>query len=245
MKIKIHKPSIFPNNRIIAGITETNYNRFSVGFSIFPAKIYSNEEVEYFRKILANNLGFKRQNLVFQKQEHSDNIQVIDNSNIEEINLSDGMITNLKQVILNVTVADCAAVLIYDKQKEVIGAFHSGWRGTQKNIVAKGIQKMGEQYGCSAKDMIVWISPSAGKENYEVGQEVAELFADKYIKPIENNKFLLNIKGTIRDQLLESGVNEKNIEISEICTIENSRFHSFRRDKDISGRMSAFIGMIE
>jgi copper oxidase (laccase) domain-containing protein len=39
---------------------------------------------------------------VFQKQEHSDNIQVIDNSNIEEINLSDGMITNLKQVILNV-----------------------------------------------------------------------------------------------------------------------------------------------
>ena len=38
MKIKIHKPNIFPQNRIIAGITETNFDRFSSGFSIFPAK---------------------------------------------------------------------------------------------------------------------------------------------------------------------------------------------------------------
>jgi len=244
MKIKIHKPTIFPYNRIIAGISETNFNRFSTGFSIFPAKIYSNEEVEYFRRILANNLGFNRQNLVFQKQEHSDNIQVINKANIQEIKISDGMITNLKNVILNVTVADCAAVLIYDEQKEVIGAFHSGWRGTQKNIVAKGIQKMGENFGCSAKDMIVWISPSAGKGNYEVGQEVAKLFAEKYTKSIGNDKFLLDIKGAIREQLLACGVIGKNIEISDICTIEDRRFHSFRRDKNSSGRMSAFIGMI-
>lgn len=243
MKIKIHKPNIFPQNRIIAGITETNFDRFSSGFSIFPAKIFSIEEVEYFRVILANNLGLKRQYLAFQKQEHSDCIQVIDSINIHEINISDGMITNLKNVVLNVTVADCAAVLIYDEQKEVIGAFHSGWRGTQKNIVAKGIQKMEENFGCSAKDMIVWISPSAGMKNYEVGQEVAELFDEKITKPVGNDKFLLDIKGAIKEQLLNCGVIEKNIEISEICTIEDSRFHSFRRDRDRSGRMSAFIGM--
>jgi copper oxidase (laccase) domain-containing protein len=54
--------------------------------------------------------------------------------------------------------------------------------GLRKNISSKRNSKdWVNNHGCSAKDMIVWISPSAGKENYEVGQEVADFLLIKYI----------------------------------------------------------------
>ena len=43
---------------------------------------------------------------------------------------------------------------------------------------------------------------------------------------------------------LTCGWDPLHIEKSDICTIENSDYHSFRRDKEFSGRMAAFIGMI-
>lgn len=243
MKIRIHKPKIFDNYSIIAGVTETNYQVFSKGFSIFPGKIYSNYEVEYFRLVLATNLDTKRENLVFQKQEHSDQIQIITNENKNLINISDGMITKIKNIILNVTIADCAGILIYDPSNHVIAALHSGWRGTNLNIVGKGIKIMKEVFNSQPSQLIAWISPSAGKNKYEVGSEVASLFPADYVKQISKTKFLLDLKSIIFKQLIDEGLLSDNIELSLICTIEDKRFHSYRRDKDLSGRMSAFIGM--
>lgn len=243
MKIRIHKPSIFQNYNIIAGVTETNYHLFTKGFSIFPAGIYNDSEVEYFRLILANNLNLKRENLVFQKQVHKDEIRVITQANKSLIDVSDGMITNLKNMVLNVTIADCAGILVYDGINQAVGAFHSGWRGTQLNIAAKGIRKMTEIFNSEPESLLVWVSPCASQKNYEVGFDVAQYFSEKYLVQIANDKFLLDIKACIRDQLISEGVIEKNIEISDICTIEDKKFHSYRRDRSLSARMSAFIGI--
>ncbi|MFA5403809.1 MAG: laccase domain-containing protein [Ignavibacteria bacterium] len=41
------------------------------------------------------------------------------------------------------------------------------------------------------------------------------------------------------------GVREENIEVSDFCTYkEKDLFHSYRRDKDKSGRMLGVIGLI-
>ncbi len=243
MKIEILNADIFDGEKVIAGTTKSNYHIFAKGFSIFPGKIYEMDEVEQMRSLLSSNLGLKRENLVFQKQAHSDFIQVITNENRSFINQSDGMITNVKKLVLNVTVADCAAVLVYDVVSEAVGAFHSGWRGTAKNIVAKGVSMMSEQYGSVPKDMLAWVSPAAGADSYEVGAEVAELFPET-VKRKKGEKYLLDIKQRIFEQLTELGISSSNIEISPICTITNREYHSYRRDGDLSGRMAGFIAML-
>lgn len=239
-KIEILKPTIFPSN-IIAGITKKNLQNFpTYGFSIFPGKIYNDEEIINHRKELAGNIGINLKNLMFQRQVHQSHIRVID-ENSEEIE-SDGMITSTPGLILNITIADCCAVLCYDTMNQAIGAFHSGWRGTKEKISIKGIDIMKDIYGSNPENMLVYLSPCASGENYEVGKDVAEYFP-KSVKPIENNKYLLDIKNEIKIQLASLGIPDKNIEISNICTIENTEYHSYRRDKEKSGRMSAFIGI--
>ncbi len=241
MKIEINKPTIFNNDEIISGVTKSNFEIFhGKGFSIFPGKILANEEVIQHRRILAENLNSKLDRLKFQRQVHKNLIRIISRDSIEEE--SDGMITNIPGLILNVTIADCCAILIHDPVLKVIAALHSGWRGTSLNIAAKGISMMEKEYDSTPENMQVYLSACASGDNYEVGSEVAELFSIG-IKAKTNGKYLLDIRKEIERQLVKSGIKESNIEISNVCTIENRDYHSYRRDGDKSGRMSAFIGL--
>jgi len=242
MKIDILQPELFDKNKIVSGVTKANKNRFSKGFSIFPAKIFSADDVEVFRKILAINIGINRSNLIFQHQTHSDKIFKL-NSFSNELIYSDGLITNMKSAVLNVTIADCCGVLIFDPSSNSIAAIHSGWRGTQLNIVGNAIDAMTREYLAVAKEMIVYLSPAASAANYEVGKEVAELFPISVVRN-QKGKYYLDIQKRIKEQLIEKGVSIDNIEASEICTIDNIEYHSYRRDKEQSGRMSAYIAMI-
>jgi len=240
MKIDILKPSIF-DDKVISGVTKSNFDKFEKGFSIFPGKVLTQEEVKRNREILAHNTDFPYERLKFQKQVHGNIVRKVDlhSSNIAE---SDGLITNIPKLLLNVTIADCCGILVHDTVNNAIGAFHSGWKGTQLNIAASGINAMAEEYGTRPECVRVFLSPCAGGDIYEVGEEVAMLFPQTVIKPF-GEKYLLDVRQRINEQLLELGVLPENIEVSEICTIKNPDYHSFRRDKDKSGRMSAFIGL--
>jgi YfiH family protein len=240
--IEILKPNIFDENEIIAGVTLKNQQNYPpYGFTVSNGEIAKFNTVESNRIALAEVLGVNRANIGFQKQVHSDNIRIMtlkDNVNDE----SDGMITNEKQFILSISIADCAAVLMYDPVNEVICGVHSGWKGTQLNITSKAINILIDKFSTNPNDLQVYVSPCAGGTQYEVGPEFADIFPNSILK-ISNNKYLFDNKKEIKSQLLKSGVNELNLEISDICTISDNNFHSFRRDKETSGRMSAFIGM--
>jgi copper oxidase (laccase) domain-containing protein len=90
---------------------------------------------------------------------------------------------------------------------------------------------------------LVYITPCAGENKYEVEQDVAQYFPN-HIKPIAREKYLLNLRTAIIEQLESVGIDIKNnLEFSPACTIENKNYHSFRRDKENAGRMTAFILM--
>ncbi len=236
--IEIKSPTIFPAE-ISAGITLANKYTFPPhGFSIFPGQVLSSDEVELHRLALAKQLKVNRDAMVFQKQVHTDGIKVV--SEGAETTQSDGMLSNQSGIVLNVTVADCCGILIYDKATKSIAALHSGWRGTSLSMAGKGIKKMKETYGTNPADLLVWLSPCAGKESYEVEWDVAQHF-EKYVIKKDSTKFLLDIREPIKDQILHAGVPECQIETSTECTIQNTLYHSYRRDKSESGRMSVFI----
>ncbi|GAB1370880.1 peptidoglycan editing factor PgeF [Candidatus Kapaibacterium sp.] len=240
--IEILKPEIFQKYNVESGVTLRNILNFPpYGFSISKADIWSDDEIESNRCLLSEQINIKRRNFGFQKQTHSDIIRYI-NSDNNVIFESDGIYTNEKGFFLSVSIADCAAVLIYDHVKQVVTAVHSGWRGTQQGIVPKALTELSKVYGSKPENLIVYISPAAGGENYEVGYDVAQYFPNSS-RQISHNRYLYDNKNEIILQLTECGVLSRNIEKSEICTIQDLNFHSFRRDGKYSGRMSAFIGI--
>ncbi|MFP4528455.1 MAG: peptidoglycan editing factor PgeF [Candidatus Kapaibacterium sp.] len=197
-------------------------------------------EANQHRRYLAEYLGAGHNFMKFQKQVHEDDIRVVDESSGEAE--SDGLATFRRGIFLNLTLADCCGILIYDPKAPAVAALHSGWRGAHLNIAAKGIRKMGEWFASSPEDLLVWLTPCASGENYEVGPEVAEYFPD-FAKSTDNEKFLLDLPGAVRAQLMEIGVPNENIESAGMCTIADDRFHSFRRERGLSGRMAAFISL--
>jgi YfiH family protein len=238
-KIIFLRPTIFPFASINSGITLANYQVGKFGFSAYKTDAFTEDEVIKNRNILATNIGVSIGSLIFQEQVHTTNIQVITKPN-HPILKSDGLITNKKGIVLCINLADCGGVLCYDAKHNTIGAFHSGWKGTKLNIVKVGIEKMREVYFTEPADLLVYLTPCAGKENYEVENDVAQYFPN-HITQTSNDNYLLDLKGEIVEQLINLGVSKENIEVSFVCTISNNMYHSFRRDGEKSGRMTAFI----
>ncbi len=182
--------------------------------------------------------------------EHTDNTVVIDEKYIKKSKkerayvIADGMITNLKQIPLLTRAADCAPVVVYDPVSNAVGVFHSGWRGTVKQVVPKGIVKMMDAYGSQPRDLVVAIGPYAGGSHYEVRREVLEMFINSgnynsdeiwsFITPREKpGYYLLNHGKAIFTSLIQQGVLPQRIQVSRYSTMSdegNALFTSERRE---------------
>jgi polyphenol oxidase len=55
---------------------------------------------------------------------------------------ADGMVTNIRNTILSVRIADCGNIYAYDAIAHVVGICHSGWRSTHLNIIHNMIKSM-------------------------------------------------------------------------------------------------------
>ncbi|MGE5458542.1 MAG: peptidoglycan editing factor PgeF [Methanococcaceae archaeon] len=186
-------------------------------------------------------LGIDENNIVLQKQVHSDICTRVDKGGM--CGESDALITNKPDIALVVSVADCTPIFLYDTKEKVIAAIHSGWKGTEKRIVSRTLQKMKEDFQTKAANIIAYIGPSISQQNYEIGSEVAALFDEKYLKE-KGEKFLLDVKGANYDMLIDAGVLRSNIQMSALCTFElQDLLHSYRRDGTLSGRLMGLIAL--
>lgn len=193
------------------------------------------------RKYFFDELGFQDTEIAFQNQIHSDIIKIVDSPG--NYGNSDAMITSKKNLLLVLTIADCTPVLIFDSGNELIAAVHSGWRGANCRILENTLTMMRDKFNCKGKDLIVYLGPSVSQINYEVGEEVAGMFDQKYILNSNGKKFL-DVASVNYDMLIDFGVKPNNIQRSVLCTYQmKDLFHSYRRDGILSGRSFAVIGM--
>ena len=189
--------------------------------------------------------------LITLKQVHSSRVHVIDSDVEADANrplTGDGLITAMPGVMLAIQTADCVPVLVADKRRRVIAAFHAGWRGTAARVVEKGIGVMRAHFGCRTQDLVAAIGPCIRSCCYSVGPEVVEeftsqfeyaaaLFHDVYdLDPIKRKYpmlFLtarapghsnlgpqthLDLVEANRRQLLAAGMPLRNIEEMAYCT---------------------------
>lgn len=157
----------------------------------------------------------------------------------------DALITNNKKIALSIFTADCVPVLIYDEDKEVIAACHSGWKGTLSKIVINTVELMKNKYGCNSFKAV--IGPHNMSCCYEVSNELIEEFArDNIYKGINiTNNRNLDLLNCIKAQLCSIGISHENISSVPYCTFcsKDIKFHSYRKDGLKSGRNLSFIFM--
>lgn len=208
---------------------------FNLSFSVGDEE----KNVKENRKAFFAEIGLSEENVAIQKQIHSDTVRYASKGG--SVGESDAMITDKKNLGLAVGIADCTPVFIFDPENKVIAAVHSGWRGTEKRILEKTILKLKNEFKSNPQKLIACIGPSISQRNYVVGQEVADLFDDKYIIN-RDGKYLLDVASANYDMLVNSGLLKYNIEKSNLCTYEEKDLlHSYRRDGKKSGRSMGII----
>jgi YfiH family protein len=79
--------------------------------------------------------------------------------------------TDVPGLLLGIQTADCIPVLVADRKRRVVAAFHAGWRGTVKRIVESGVGRMRLDFGSRPEDLIAAIGPGIGPCCYAVGEE--------------------------------------------------------------------------
>lgn len=224
----------------------------------FSLALHTGEDTENIvanRQLLSEAVG-SDDNLHFivANQTHSDHIKVITHKEdqgwvtLEDaIEDCDALITNIPGIVLNILTADCVPILLYDKEKDVVAAIHAGWKGTEAHIALKTVQKMQAVYGCNTEDIIAGIAPSIGPCCYEVGKDVAEHFfniPDSFTAV--GDKYMLDLPYINKQQLIQAGLVEEQIQMSELCTsCDVTQFFSYRKEKGCSGRFMSMIGLKE
>ncbi len=176
------------------------------------------------------------------KQIHKDNIVF----GIDELVEADAQYTDLFQKALCITTADCVPIFICDPIQKKIAAIHAGWRGVSLRILPKTINFLLAR-GSVAKSLYVFIGPHIQKNSFEVDQEVKDLIlksihtSSENLYEYKNKKYFVDLNLSIKLQLEEFEIQPDHLFDLHIDTYIDQRFHSFRRDKEISGRQLNFI----
>ncbi|MDR0879987.1 MAG: peptidoglycan editing factor PgeF [Clostridioides sp.] len=191
--------------------------------------------------------GFTIENLTSGQQIHSDVVNVVEKSDIGVRKDGDALVTNLVNVPLLIFTADCVPIAIMDSENKAIGIAHSGWRGTFDTITQKAIKKMEKLYGTDPKKLKCVIGPSIGVCCYEISEELAQQFEEKFgdVCFRSDGNVKLDLWKTNELILKEAGVAEENIYNMDICTsCHCDEFYSYRKHDKVGGRIGIMLEIL-
>ncbi len=208
------------------------------------------KNVENNLRIVCKKINCSSKKLILLNQIHSKKFHFIDkNFKFSKKKLKgDALITNIKNVAIGVLTADCAPILIYDKNLKIISVIHVGWKGAYIEII-NNVIKFLIKNGSNVKDLIAVIGPSIYQKNYEIQKD----FKDKFIKKDKQNKIFFKLvkKKTyfslnkyIYSQLKKLGVNKLEIINKDTFDPKNNFFSARRSIKNKENDYGRNISLI-
>lgn len=164
---------------------------------------------------------------------------------------ADALVTDRPGLLLGVLTADCAPVLLADRDAGVIGAAHAGWKGALGGVCEAAVAAM-EALGAQPERIAAAIGPCIARASYEVDEE----FKDRFLhEDVENHWFFdhsapghfqFDLECYVARRLTKAGVGR--IERLGLDTYaDEARFFSYRRATHRGepgyGRQIALIGL--
>jgi len=187
-------------------------------------------------------LGIRQEQLAVPGQVHGSRVEVASKPGL--FPSTDALVTNRPGVFLSLSVADCLPIFYFDPFRRVVGAVHAGWRGTSQKIAVRTLEKMSEEFGCQPSQILVFVGPHIGPCCYEVGEEVAQLFEEDFLKPRGDGRWALDLWAVNERQLISSGILQERMTNPGLCTsCHRDLFFSHRGEGGRTGRMLGVIGI--
>jgi polyphenol oxidase len=207
--------------------------------------------VEENRARVAASLGAGPAKLIGPKQAHTAKTLIVTEPwKPGEAPEGDAVVTNVRGLAISVLTADCAPILLADREAGVIGAAHAGWKGAKGGILESAIEAM-ESLGARANRISAAIGPTISQANYEVSPEFEAAFlADdegcaRYFTKPAGGRPHFDLPAYVKDRLLGRGV--AKVQDLGACTYQNeSILFSYRRsthrfERDYGRQISAIV----
>lgn len=248
------------------GVSKGSHAQFNINYYCGDAP----EAIEANRKALCSLLGIDKTHLVYPHQTHGVEIRQIapEFFPLEEetqkmlLEGVDAVMTDMTNVCIGVSTADCIPMILYDPEHHASCAVHAGWRGTVARIAQNAVRSMNTAYLTHPEKLRAVIGPGISLKNFEVGDEVFQQFSEAgfdipsiarrfptLTSPTPDThhptpeKWHIDLWECNRQQLIAAGVRPENIQAAGICTYDNVEdFFSARRLGIESGRI--FTGVI-
>ena len=252
----------------VTAFSSTRHGGYGEGsYGEFNVNLYCGDDPEAIalnRKALCQKLGISQDRLIMPHQVHGTSVTQIGRTFFmlsKEVRRAalegvDAVMTNLTDVCIGVSTADCIPIIIYDREHHAACAVHAGWRGTVKRITRKAVLAMVMAYHSQPEHLKAVIGPGISLKNFEVGDEVYDEFQQEAF-PMEQiakrfdalspangssglreQRWHIDLWEANRLQLHATGIMPENIQLAGICTYDNcDDYFSARRLGTASGRI--------
>ena len=153
---------------------------------------------------------------------------------------ADAMVAKKQAQVCAILHADCLPVLFCNRAGTQVAAAHAGWRGLLKGVIEATVLAM----NCNPGELMAWLGPAIGQQQYEVGLDVFDLFVEvdsqnSFAFRRHRDRWLADLYKLARLSLARVGI--KQVFGGQHCTFkEEDKFFSFRRD-GVTGRMASVI----
>lgn len=164
---------------------------------------------------------------------------------------ADALVTARPGLLLAIVTADCAPVLLADREAGVIGAAHAGWKGAVAGVTDSTIAAM-EALGARRDDIVAAVGPCIAQPSYEVDEAFAERFAEsdpantRFFAPGRAGHRQFDLEGYVVRRLEAAGI----AAVERLCLDtypDEARFFSYRRathrGEATYGRQISLIGL--
>jgi YfiH family protein len=196
--------------------------------------------------------GYDVTDLVVFRQTHSTTVVTLterpDRTRAIE---ADAMVTNRPDLLLGILTADCAPILLADREAGIVGAAHAGWKGAAGGILYATVMGM-VALGADPARIRAAIGPTISGASYEVGPDTArdivalDASAAAHVSiPEGGTREHFDIPGLLTEQLFGAGVGL--VGDLGICTYANpAKYFSHRYATHhgiTTGRQISVIGL--
>jgi YfiH family protein len=234
----------------IGGVSEGCYA--SLNLSKTRENNPRNKEENY-RKV-CDVLGVPYESLTLVNYAHGTGTYVVEEKDVgkgitkeTDIPKCDALLTNTEEITAVTLHADCVPLFFADVKHKAVCVSHAGWRGVYHGIVPHILQEFTKRFFTHPSDIIVGIGPHIMSCCFEVQDDVAQPFVEKFgeaILTMREGRSYINLQQALLMQLKDGGILPYNITCADLCTsCRDDLFYSHRRDHGNTGAMGSFISV--
>jgi hypothetical protein len=146
---------------------------------------------------------------------------------------ADAMVADRPGLILGILTADCAPVLLGDREAGIVAAVHAGWKGALGGVVAATVARM-ERLGADRARIAAAVGPCIARRSYEVDEAFLRRFAEadpeheRFFGPGREGHCQFDLEGFVLARLAAAGLTRIEA-LGEDTYSQPDRFFSYRR----------------